>query len=132
MHRENRITPLNPSNTQPKVNQSGSKNSRSSNKYKCWFCKGNHKISDCIALKGTPIDKRRSLVKKNKLCFKCLSSDHMIIECPSKSSCKVTGCGKHHHTLVHKETLIHLFPMHPFSSSWKHQKTIRFSDVFKR
>ena len=27
--------------------------------------------------------------------------------------------------------LIHLFPMHPFSPSWKHRKTIRFSDVFR-
>ena len=26
--------------------------------------------------------------------------------------------------------LIHLFPMHPFSTRWKHQKTLRFSDVF--
>ena len=27
--------------------------------------------------------------------------------------------------------LIHLFPMHLFSTPWKHQKTLRFSDVFK-
>ena len=27
--------------------------------------------------------------------------------------------------------LTHSFPMHPFSTPWKHQKTIRFSDVFK-
>ena len=28
-------------------------------------------------------------------------------------------------------TLTYLFPMHPFSTSWKHKKTIRFSDVFR-
>ena len=28
-------------------------------------------------------------------------------------------------------TLTHLFPRHPFSSTWKHQKTVRFSDVFR-
>ena len=27
--------------------------------------------------------------------------------------------------------LTHLFPMHPFSNLWKHQKTVRFSDVFR-
>ena len=27
--------------------------------------------------------------------------------------------------------LTHLCPMHPFSTLWKHQKTIRFSDVFR-
>ena len=29
------------------------------------------------------------------------------------------------------DILTHLFPMHPFSAPWKHQKTWRFSDVFK-
>ena len=75
---ENRIPPLNPSNSPAKVSQSGSKNSGNSNKCKCWFCKGNHNIPDCIALKGTPINQREALVKKNKLFFNCLSSNHMI------------------------------------------------------
>ena len=28
-------------------------------------------------------------------------------------------------------SLTHSFPMHPFSTPWKHQKTARFSDVFR-
>ena len=28
--------------------------------------------------------------------------------------------------------LTHSFPMHPFSTPWKHQKTLRFSDVLRR
>ena len=27
--------------------------------------------------------------------------------------------------------LTHLFSMHPFSTSWKNQKTLRFSDIFR-
>ena len=27
--------------------------------------------------------------------------------------------------------LTHLFPMHLFSTPWKHQKTVRFSNVFR-
>ena len=27
--------------------------------------------------------------------------------------------------------LTHSFPMHPFSTPWKHQKIVRFSDVFR-
>ena len=27
--------------------------------------------------------------------------------------------------------LTHSFPMNPFSTPWKHQKTVRFSDIFK-
>ena len=29
-------------------------------------------------------------------------------------------------------SLTHSFPMHPFSNPWKHQKIVRFSDVFGR
>ena len=29
------------------------------------------------------------------------------------------------------KVLTHSFPMHPFSSPWKHQKTVKFSDVFR-
>ena len=31
---------------------------------------------------------------------------------------------------AHHIQLTHLFPMHPFSTHWKHQKTFRFSHVF--
>ena len=31
--------------------------------------------------------------------------------------------------LMHLYLLTHLFPMHPFSSPWKHRKIVRFSDV---
>ena len=30
-----------------------------------------------------------------------------------------------------KYKLTHLFPMHPLSAPWKHQETLRFSDVFR-
>ena len=70
-------------------------------KLRCWFCRDSHKISDCTVLKATPVDDRREFVKKNKLCFNCLSSDHMISQCRSKQSCKVSGCNKRHHTLLH-------------------------------
>ena len=69
-----------------------------------WFCRDSHKISDCSVLKATPADDRRELVKKNKLCFNCLSSDHMISQCWLKHLCKVSGCNKCHDTLLHRET----------------------------
>ena len=36
----------------------------------------------------------------------------------------------HKDFLVLQKHLTHLFPMNPFSTPWKHQKTVRFSDVF--
>ena len=32
---------------------------------------------------------------------------------------------------IFRKKLTHLFPMHPLSTPWKHQKTFRFSDVFR-
>ena len=29
-------------------------------------------------------------------------------------------------------TITHSFPVHPFSTPWKHKKTLRFSEVFRR
>ena len=40
-------------------------------KLRCWFCRDSHKISDSIVLKAFPVDDRKELVKKNKLCFNC-------------------------------------------------------------
>ena len=74
-------------------------------KLKCWFCRDTHKISDCTLLKATSVDDRRQLVKKNKLCFSCLSSDHMISQYRSKHSCKFSGCNKRHHTPLNSGTL---------------------------
>ena len=54
-------------------------------------------------LKATPVDDRRELVKKNKLCFNCLSSNHMISQCWSKHSPKVSRCNKCNHILLHRE-----------------------------
>ena len=67
------------------------------------FCRDSYKISDCTVLKTSPVDYRRELVKKTN-CFNCLSSDHMISQCRSKHSCKVSGCNKQHHTFLHRET----------------------------
>ena len=33
--------------------------------------------------------------------------------------------------LVEQNQLTHSFPMQPFLTPWKHQKTVRFSDIFR-
>ena len=65
----------------------------------CWLCTGNHKISNCQKLKNESIENRRSLKKKKKLCFNCLSNTHMINTCKSKMHCQVDNCQKTRHTL---------------------------------
>ena len=69
----------------------------------CWLCTGNHKISNCQKLKNESIENRRSLKKKKKLCFNCLSNTHMINTCKCKRHCQVDNCQKRYHTLLHSE-----------------------------
>ena len=46
---------------------------------------------------------------------------------------KITGKRVHQFVVpaLFLEILTHLFRIHPFCTSWKHQKTVRFSDVFR-
>ena len=69
---------------------------------KCWMCEGNHKISTCQKILETPVEERSNLIKKYKLCFNCLSPDHMLNKCQSKFTCQVKGCNKRHHTILHR------------------------------
>ena len=55
----------------------------------------------------------------------------------SKNSGQLTICVNKLYTstntsLVNLLQLTHSFPMHPFSTPRKHQKTLRFSNVFRR
>ena len=68
----------------------------------CCLCEGEHKVSYCSKLKSLPVEERLSLIKQHKLCFNCLSNDHMIDKCQSKFTCREEGCGKRHHTLLHR------------------------------
>lgn len=45
---------------------------------------------------------RNDFVKQHKICFNCISSSlHNPRKCKSVIRCKVEGCGKAHHTLLH-------------------------------
>ena len=68
----------------------------------CCFCKEEHRISNCTTLKAFPVEERYELIKQHRLCFNCLSNDHMIDKCQSKVTCKIDGCNKRHHTLLHR------------------------------
>ncbi|XP_074645964.1 uncharacterized protein LOC141902221 [Tubulanus polymorphus] len=70
------------------------------NDRKCAFCKKiNHVAVDCKTFPDA--EKRREIVARDNLCFNCLSSGHKSTKCLSKNRCRVTNCGKKHHTSVH-------------------------------
>ena len=69
---------------------------------KCCFCNNNdHKVSLCPKIKDLSYPDKIRTIKDKKLCFNCLSNTHLINKCKSKISCKIDGCKKRHHTLLH-------------------------------
>jgi hypothetical protein len=69
---------------------------------KCNFCDGaGHFTNKCEAFRQLTVDKRREAVKAKKLCFNCLSRDHISANCTSKHTCIM--CNGRHHSLLHVE-----------------------------
>ena len=69
----------------------------------CLLCTEFHPLYRCEMFKSKPIEERRELVFKNRICFNCINStEHLAKSCKSPVRCKVTGCGKSHHTLLHQ------------------------------
>ena len=73
---------------------------------KCWICNDDHKVFNCQNFIASNIEERRKLVAEKGLCFNCLSNSHKIANCKSNKHCKTENCGKRHHTLLHKDTII--------------------------
>ncbi len=66
----------------------------------CPLCMKPHLIHLCPILKAlTSPDSRQQLIVSNKLCFNCLSSDHIVTDCTNPNSCD--SCPHKHHTLLH-------------------------------
>ena len=57
-----------------------------------------------------------------ELLIAILKHDDHIWPCETYDDCKTADRRNH---------INHFFPMHPYSSPWKHQKTLQFSDIFR-
>ena len=57
-----------------------------------------HSLLECRVFLGWSCTRRRELVRKHKLCFRCLRG-HYARDCPSDSSCD--KCNGNHHALLH-------------------------------
>ena len=61
-----------------------------------------HHLSKCRTFISKDLSDRRSYLKENNLCFRCLSPDHLSRNC--KSSVKCDTCGSNYHmTLMHSD-----------------------------
>ena len=73
---------------------------REHNQECCRCCSSIHSIYHCSQFKSLNVNKRYNIVRRNHLCFNCLSKPHTIEDCSSKVTCK--ECGRKYHSLLHK------------------------------
>ena len=67
----------------------------------CALKDGKHPIWKCEKFKKMNVEERGQKAKELKLCFKCLSDAHQMRNCSGRL-CDISGCGKHHHRLLHR------------------------------
>ncbi|XP_062713340.1 uncharacterized protein LOC115266428 [Aedes albopictus] len=67
----------------------------------CACCKEDHPIFRCSTFKNMTVTERKSVATKANLCFNCMKAKHRVNECQSEARCKVQGCGRKHHSLLH-------------------------------
>ena len=54
---------------------------------RCFACDGEHIIFDCDMFKGMRYDQRIKVVKRKRLCFRCLFPGHPIVNCKRNAAC---------------------------------------------
>ncbi|XP_050296340.1 uncharacterized protein LOC126736152 [Anthonomus grandis grandis] len=65
---------------------------------KCPVCKDLHELVNCKEFLNFPVPIRVSIVKRNRLCMCCFSSNHFSMKCTAPKCAK---CSMDHHTLLH-------------------------------
>ena len=75
-------------------------------KSECSLCKIEHQMAECPKFPKLSVENRYNLVKKETLCWHCLSSHHYVRDCRKAEGrrCGVGGCSLLHHKLIHMET----------------------------
>ncbi|XP_044175961.1 uncharacterized protein LOC114968359 [Acropora millepora] len=73
---------------------------------KCMLCSQSYPLYRYDAFKSKSVEQRREFVSKKNICFNCVNSrDYLAKSCTSTNRCKVPGCGKPHHSLLHQSNL---------------------------
>ncbi|XP_062704274.1 uncharacterized protein LOC115255965 [Aedes albopictus] len=67
----------------------------------CPCCKEEHSIYKCTKFQELNTEERKSIAMKSMLCYNCLKSKHRVADCPSDQGCKIQGCGRRHHSMLH-------------------------------
>lgn len=71
--------------------------------HKCPQCSGPHGVWRCWKFKSSSLKDRFKLVRQHGLCRACLEEGHCAKSCTKGFKCRISGCGKDHHYLIHSE-----------------------------
>lgn len=71
------------------------------NSMSCPACDGQHTLTSCTNFKSMTVPDRKDLVRRFRLCFRCLSYGHFSGSCGVTSACDHNGCPGRHHALLH-------------------------------
>ena len=72
-------------------------------KFLCPLKDGSHQIFKCEKFKKMSPEERHANVNALGLCFNCLSQNHQLKDCLSKSTCRINHCNQRHLILLHRE-----------------------------
>ena len=50
------------------------------------------------------VKERADTIKAARRCFNCLRTGHMVRDCKSQYACRIEGCQRRHHTILHFPT----------------------------
>ena len=86
--------------SEPYAYQSPSQQNGPKKVHKCPIDKEEHYVGKCPKFLAMTVAERIDEIKKQGLCFNCLSDDHTSKDCQSMSTCR--ECKGKHHTLIHE------------------------------
>ena len=63
---------------------------------------------NCETFLSKSLPEKKAFVVKENLCFNCLSNRNVLKNCKSDFSCRIDGCSKKDHTLLHDESRVNI------------------------
>ena len=93
--------------------------------WKCAQCSGPHNVWRCRKFRSASLNDRLKTVRQRGLCKLCLDQGHTAKQCDRGFTCRISGCGKDHHYLLHfpSESVDKRTLEIPAVMRWKVQRT---------
>ncbi|XP_068735477.1 uncharacterized protein [Montipora capricornis] len=71
----------------------------------CLYCNDHHALESCKSLRSRPYGERIEFMNSKRLCFGCLSTEHIARNCPKRKTCAIVNCTRKHPTVLHTNSV---------------------------